>query len=147
MNKKIIILSIIILLIALAIIFISYSSNETDDNIDDDQIIKNDISFFIGKWDDLFYSLDDTSYSTWEFYENNSIKNSTTGIPYGGTEPLTIVKWHKFKLEDDLIYLKFNSEDNFQPYDYAFSTPNHLAIYKIDNVLGIPIISLNRIST
>jgi hypothetical protein len=148
MNKKLIILSIItIILVTIAIVFITNIDNETNDNINDDEIILNDISLFIGIWDDLFYSLDGDSNSTWEFYENNSIKNSTTGLPYGGNDPLTIVEWHEYKLEDGLIYLKFDSEENFQSYKYVFSNNNnHLSIYEIKDVLEIPIISLNRIS-
>jgi hypothetical protein len=146
MNKKIIILSIIIIvLIVIAIIFITNSDNDIEEDINDDQIIKNDISLFIGKWNDLFYSSDDTSSGIWEFYENKSIKNSITAIPYGGTNPLTIDEWHEFKLEDDLIYIKFDSENNYQSYEYVFSNNNdHLSIYEND-ILEIPIISLNRI--
>lgn len=145
MNKKIIIIaSIIILLIIAAIIIISIN-NETDEDINDDQIIKNDISLFIGKWNDTFYSLDDNSYSTWEFYENNSIKNSTTGLTYEGSKTITISKWHEFKLEDDLIYLKLDTDSAFKSYEYVFSNNNnHLSIYKSNDILGIPFISFNK---
>jgi len=147
MNKKIIILaSIIILLIIAAIIIISLN-NETDEDINDEQIIKNDISLFIGKWNDRFYLYDDNSFSTWEFYENNSIKNSTTGLPYGSSDPITIIKWHQFKLEDDLIYLKFDTNSSFKTYEYVFSNnDNLLSIYETNDILGIPFISLNKIS-
>ena len=147
MNKKIIILSVIIVvLIVIAILFIINNDTDIDDDINDDQIIKNDVSLFIGKWNDLFYSTDSTSSGIWEFYENNSIKNSITALPYGGNDPLTIIEWHEFKLEDDLIYLKFDSENNFQSYEYVFSNNyDHLSIYEND-ILDTPFKSLNRIS-
>jgi hypothetical protein len=146
MNKKIIIFASIIILIVVVIIIIN-ANNENDEDINDGQIIKNDISLFIGKWNDRFYLYDDNSYSTWEFYENNSIKNSTTGLTYDGSKTLTIIKWHEFKLEDDLIYLKFDTNSSFKPYEYVFSNnDNLLSIYETNDILGIPFISLNKIS-
>lgn len=146
MNKKIIIFASIIIFIIVVVIIISFN-NETDEDINDGQIIKNDISLFIGKWNDRFYLYDDNSYSIWEFYENNSIKNSTTGLTYDGSKSLTIIKWHEFKLEDDLIYLKFDTNSSFKPYEYVFSNnDNLLSIYETSDILGIPFISLNKIS-
>lgn len=146
MNKnKIFLLIIIIILIIVSIIFISNIINEPENIDDDDPIIENDISLFLGKWNDLFYSPDPTSSGIWEFYENNSIKNSITAIPYGGTDPLTIIEWYDFKLEDNLIDLKLNSESNFQSYEYVFSNNyDHLSIYERD-ILETPFKSLNRI--
>ena len=149
MNKKFVIISIILFLILIfsIIIFITLTDNQNDDIDENNDLLIDDISLFIGKWDDLFYSLDDNSYGIWEFYENNSIKNTTSGLPYGGADQITIIKWHEFKLKDNLIYLKFEQNSDFSTYSYVFTNSNnHLSIYYINDVLGIPMISLNRIS-
>ena len=59
MNKnKFFLLIIIIILIIVSIIFISNIINEPENIDEDDPIIENDISLFLGKWNDLFYSSD-----------------------------------------------------------------------------------------
>lgn len=148
MNKKLVIVSVIILILIFSIIiFITFSNNQTDDFNENDEIVIDYASLFVGKWDDLFYSLDESSYSTWEFFENNTIKNSTTGLSYDGTKSITILKWHEFELKDNLIYLKFSKNTDYLIYTYVFTNSNnHLSIYDINDVLRIPMISLNKIN-
>jgi len=131
MNKKIVTISvgIILILIFSIIIFFVFINDQ-----------------FIGKWEDLFYYLDDNSYSTWEFYENDTIKNITTGLSYDGSKSITKIKWHEFKLEDTFIYLKFEPTSDYKTYSYVFTNSNnHFSLYDINGILGIPMISFNRI--
>ncbi len=148
MNRKIVIISFLIILIIIfsLILYFIYFDKNNDDVIENNGITIDDFELFIGKWNDLFYSLDDDSYSTWEFYENNSIKNLTSGLTYNG-EKNTVINWHQFKLEDNILYLKFGQNDEYNTYSYNFTNlNNHLSIYELNDYLGIPIKSFNRIT-
>ena len=148
MNKKIVTISvgIILILIFSIIIFFVFINDQTDEINENNGLIIDYKTLFIGKWEDLFYYLDDNSYSTWEFYENDTIKNITTGLSYDGSKSITKIKWHEFKLEDTFIYLKFEPTIDYKTYSYVFTNSNnHFSLYDINDILGIPMISFNRI--
>jgi len=122
MNKKILIIISIIVIICIAIvIFINLSNNdpteENDEPVEFD--LSNNIDLLMGTWDDTFYSLDEDTSGHWTFYSNGSIKLEISGYTYND-EFKTEYEWYKYKIENNQICIKYESQSKYICYDYYF---------------------------
>jgi hypothetical protein len=147
MEKKILIIIIFAIVIISSLIFFYFLSGSTsNDEIDDISTfdITDNMDKLLGTWNDVFYITDDDSTGTWVFYSNSSIKLEVSGYTYD-KEYQTEIDWYSYKLENNQICVKFDSQNNYICYDYFFGKSyNHLTLTTEENITERSIIYLNK---